>query len=496
MEFWNNIIHTAMIGTDRKTIGADEVMEAIQQPAATVLSNTSIDKEEQFLQLASLAFNFRQSGFIPVKKENVTIEEAAAEEKPYCSAASMQVLKDILAEESYPLLEYWMKLCEEKQQLVYPEYVPQLFDIAVKQKKLQPYIITCTGKRGEWLCTLNKDWKFSAVDSAEEQWLTGTPEQRKFVLNELRQANPSIALEWVQKAWPQEDAQTKVVLLELLQNNINEQDISFLESLQTEKSKKVKEAAVDLLKAIPGSAIVKSYANLLEQSVNIKKEKALLGMLTKTSLQLKLPELIDEAIFKSGIEKLSSNKEITDEEHIIYQLIQSVPMVFWEKQFQLVPQEIIELFQKDAVGKKMLPAFVLSIKRFNDRNWAQAMVEYCSTTYVDLIPLLETNKQILYTEKFFKDYPDDMIHYASSFQQEWSVDFTIKVLQHAGKNPYQYTKEFFSRVIHLIPAGVQTTVQGIIGNTDYTANYWSATKDAVTKYIHLKALTNQSFTTK
>ena len=48
MEFWNNIIHTAMIGTDRKAIGADEVMDALQQPAASILSNAAIDKEEQF----------------------------------------------------------------------------------------------------------------------------------------------------------------------------------------------------------------------------------------------------------------------------------------------------------------------------------------------------------------------------------------------------------------------------------------------------------------
>lgn len=496
MEFWDNIIHTAMIGTDKKMIGADEVMPVLQQPTADVLSNSAIDKEEQFLQLASLAFNFRQSGFIPVKNENVILEEAVQEVKPYCSASSMHVLNDILAIESYPLLEYWMNICEQNAQLVYPEFIPTLFDLAIKQKKLQPYILSCTGKRGEWLCGLNKEWIFSASDSAEEQWLTGTPEQRKFVLSELRKNNPSLALEWVQKAWPQEDAQTKQMLLELLKQNISDNDISFLESLQNEKSKKVKDAAVDLLKSIPGSAIVQLYTKLLEQTVSIKKERALLGMIQKTSLQFRLPDVVDEAIFKSGIEKLSSNKEISDEEHIIYQLIQSVPMPFWEKHFQLNAKEIIELFQKDAVGKKMLPALVLSIKRFNDHQWAQAMIDYCQTSYIDLIPLLSKDKQMYYAEKFVHAYPDEIIRYACGFEQEWSIGFTLNVLQHAGKNPYQYTKEFFNQVIHLIPAGVETSVQGITGNTDYTANYWSSTKDAVTKLIQLKYQTTQSFTNK
>lgn len=496
MEFWNNIIHTAMIGTDRKAIESNDVMDALQAPASLVLSNASIDKEEQFLQLASLAFNFRQSGFVPEKNERVSIASAATEEKGYASPASMQVLKDILLEECYPLLEYWMKRCEQQQQLVYPEFIPQLFDIAAKQKKLQPFILACTGKRGEWLCTFNSEWKFTASASAEEQWLTGTTEQRKFVLKELRSSNPQEALEWLQKSWPQEDAQSKVIWLEILETNISEREIDFLESLQTEKSKKVKDAAIDLLKSIPSSAIVQSYSRILKQSVSVKKEKALLGMLTKTILQFSLPDVIEESIFKSGVEKLSSSKEISDDEHIIYQLIQFVPMSFWENQLLLVPKEIIEIFQKDAVGKKMLPAFVHAIKRFNDRNWAEAMVAYCDTTYIDLIPLLEETQQRLYSEKFFADYPDQIIQYAAGFHQEWSVDFTTKVLQHAGKNPYQYTKDFFSRVIHLIPSGVQTVVQGIIGTTDYTANYWSSTKDTLTKLIHLKALTNQSFTTK
>lgn len=144
----------------------------------------------------------------------------------------------------------------------------------------------------------------------------------------------------------------------------------------------------------------------------------------------------------------------------------------------------------------MLPALVIAIKRFTDRKWAQAMIDYCQTSYVDLIPLLDANKQMYYAEKFVHAYPDEIIRYASGFQQEWTVEFTLNVLQYAGKNPYQYTKDFFQQVIHLMPPGVQTYVQGITGNADYTENYWSTTKDVVTKLIQLKNQTNQSFNNK
>src|SRR5262249_13671653 len=149
-----------------------------------------------------------------------------------------------------------------------------------------------------------------------------------------------------------------------------EEDIPFLESLSSEKSKKVKEEALQLLKQIPGSAITKQYEEILKQAVIFKKEKALLGMISKTVVQFKMPASIDAAIYKTGIDKLSSNKEFSDDEFIVFQLIQAVPLSFWEKHFESDPAAIIDLFQKDPIGKKMIPALVIAITRFRNKRWA------------------------------------------------------------------------------------------------------------------------------
>jgi len=179
MELWNNMINTAMIGTDKKSLGSNDLPVDLVEAGATVLQNNSIDKEEKFLQLASLAFNYRQCGVLPLHKEQITLLAAPAEEKEYCNNNALQVLKDIIDSENIALLQYWLQHCNEKNKIVQPEIVPSLLAIATQQKHLQTAIASSCGKRGEWLAKFNETWAFSTNETAEELWQTGTIEQRK-----------------------------------------------------------------------------------------------------------------------------------------------------------------------------------------------------------------------------------------------------------------------------------------------------------------------------
>jgi hypothetical protein len=439
-----------------------------------------------------VAFNFRQSGIVALQKE-VNISPTPAEEKEHCSTLAIQALKDILSEESIPLLKFWLQHCNRKQQLTIPETLPALLDIGTQHKNLQVLISSCCGKRGEWLSSFNHLWNFSSTQTGEEMWQTGTLEQRKIVFKETRKANPALAREWLQQTWPQEDANTKLNFLDFMSENISEDDISFLESLSTEKSKKVKDEAVKLLKQIPGSAIVKQYEALLHQSVVLKKEKALLGMISKTNLLFKLPGSFDESIFKTGIEKLSSTKEITDEEHIFYQLIQSVPPSFWEKQLDSNPEAIIDLFQKDITGKKMIPALVLAITRFNDTRWSLYFMKQSEVFYIDIIPLLQAGQQEAYSIKFFDTYPDNIIQYATQRETEWSIDLTKNIFKHTAKNVYQYNRSFYNQYIHLIPGPAVAELERCTPAEEHLRNTWSNTSDYIIKLITLKIQTIKAF---
>lgn len=493
MEHWQHIINTSMIGTDKKNISAAELPDALLQPANIIFENESSDKEEKFLQIASLLFNYRQSGITPLKKEQATISLAAAEEKPYCSKKAQQVLKDIFSEESIPLLKFWLQQCDGKDQIVQPDMAATLLEVATTQKSLQTLIAKCCGKRGEWLSQFNGAWNFSTAQTAEELWQTGTPEQRRTVLKEMRATNPAAAREWVQQVWAQEDAATRTSFLEILEHNSSNDDIAFLESISTDKSKKVKEAALDLLKQIPSSSIVLQYQQILEQAVYIKKEKALLGLSSKNTLYFNLQAAIDDAVFKTGIEKLSNNKEFTDDLFIISQLIKAVPPSFWEKHLQLKPEEIIQLFQKDATGKKMIPSLIVATRKFRDKSWALAMMQHGEVFYIDIIPLLPLQQQDFYSAKFFEQFPEQIIQDAIARETEWDIELALLILRHTAKNPYQYNRSFYNQHIHLIPGKAALSLEKFTPAEDYYKNTWSNTSEYILKLLSLKAQTLQSF---
>lgn len=493
MQFWDNVVHTAMIGTDKKTTGANDLPPGLAEAAGIILANDMTDKEEKFLQIASLAFNYRQCGVVALHKEQVTLQPAPAEEKTYCNNNAIQALKDILSEESIPLLLLWLQYCHAKNNIVHPEIVPTLLSAGVQQKKLQPLITSCCGKRGEWLSHFNEAWHFSSNQTREEQWQTGTPEQRKSALREMRESNPLQAREWLQQTWPQEDAGSKLSLLEAISDTLNQDDIPFLESLQSEKGKKVKEMAVTLLKQIPGSSVVLQYQQLLQQSVSLKKEKALLGLSTRLSLQFHLPGHIDESIFKSGIDKLSNTKELTDEQYIISQLMRFVPPSSWETLLNSQPADIIGYLQKDEVGKKMIPSLVIAITNFKDHRWAIAFMQYSEIFYLDIIPLIPLQQQEYYSNRFFDKHPDSIIRHATERKDEWGTELAMKIFKHTAKNPYQYPRAFYNQHIHLIPGSIVPELEKITPAEEYIRTMWDNTRDYILKLLRLKAQVIQSF---
>lgn len=153
MQFWDNIVHTALLGTDKRQLKKEDISPNLVE--VYELINQINDKEEQYLNFAAVAFNYRRCGALPLNK-SIIYSNAKDDVQVYCSLFAQQVLNDIVSIENYPLLELWLQKCNNSDQIVQPECIPLLFDVAVKYKPLQPQISVVTGKRGEWLLPLNE----------------------------------------------------------------------------------------------------------------------------------------------------------------------------------------------------------------------------------------------------------------------------------------------------------------------------------------------------
>jgi hypothetical protein len=493
MQFWETIINTAMMGTDKILHAPSDVPANLADTVALIDNNPAINKEEKFLQIATLAYNYRMSGVTAIKQE-VNIPVAAAEEKNYCSSNATQVLKDILYEENIFLLQYWLEKCVAAQQIVQPELVPELLSIGVHQKKLQTAIAACCGKRGEWLSQFNTSWRFSLLQTDEELWHNGTFEQRKQVFAALRKTDPATARNWLEATWSVEDANTKTGFLELLHENVSEEDVPFLESLATEKSKKVKEEVLELLKKIPGSAVVRSYEDILRRSVILVKEKALLGLVSKTTLQFRIPS---DVVIPAGIDKLSNNKDISDDVHILSQIAASCPPSFWEKHLQCSPAEALELFSRSAAGTYLIRGISAAVIRFKAAAWASPILKPGALFYSLLVPLVSKKEGEAYLTAMLAlnnpQHSHAIIETAVMLDEEWGLDLTGAIFKYVAFNPYSYNKTFFNRIIHLIPAGMLPSLERFAPPEEYTRSTWNNNSEYIRRMVQLKIQSQKAF---
>jgi hypothetical protein len=480
MQFWNDIINTALLGTEKKQIATARLPSGLQEAAALIEGSA----EEQFLQLAAVAFNFRQSGMKPLHKEEVTLPKAPAESLPYCSGEAMRVLSDIISEDNIFLLTFWLQRCAGTRHLVMPDWIPVLLNRAVNHPLLQDVVNTVCGERGKWLSGMNPSWLRTASSSDEELWQTGTAEQRKIVVRRLRQQDPARGREWLIQVWGQENANSKVELLKQMDNTVREDDEPWLAELLNEKSQKVKDEALRLLQQLPGSAPVKKYWTILESLIFLKKEKALLGMINKTSLQIHPPAIPEKGDFAPGIEKLSNDKVFTDGEFVLFQLIQVVPPSCWEEHFGLPPSSVLDLFVNS--NEKYLPAFVKATVRFKDKKWASAYLEFRDVFYAELLDLLSPEQQVSYCVRSFKQYPDLVIQHARQWEREWGVDLAKAIICYTAKFPYQYNISFYKTNIHRIPVGVASVLEGAGPSEVMQRGYWINIAEQAGKLLGLK----------
>ena len=117
-----------------------------------------------------------------------------------------------------------------------------------------------------------------------------------------------------------------------------------------------------------------------------------------------------------GIEKLSNRKEFNDEEFIIFQVIQFVPPVFLEQHFLLTPSKIIQVFQKEEVKKKFIPAIVAATLQFKDMKWANPLMKDSQIVYLNVIPFRPLQEQEFYSNKCFTGNEESIITQVSQIK--------------------------------------------------------------------------------
>jgi hypothetical protein len=494
MNSWNQLLQNVLIGTEKKppepaNLTTDEELAPALQ---SIAGNTALDAEEQLLQATALLFNFRQAGQTAQEVKDIESSIAEAETLPYCSAAAKDTLRELFDYQALGLFYYWIRHCAAAKRIAPPELVPLLLQLAAKNPELRDPIRVITGKRGEWLAQLNPDWQESKSLSLEESWEQGTTDQRVAALRQQRIENPESSRLWLTESWSKEGAAVKQKLFEAFDTALSDADLPFLESCLKDKSQKVQQQVLELIRQIPESELVSAYAQVVRSSLVIRKEKTLLGLSSKLSWEAKTPVDIHPDWRKQGLDTVSNTKEFTDEEYILFQLLHWVPPTLLNELSGLGTIELIQALQKEKL-KQWLPAIGSAAVRFRNQDWINTLAEQCDSFLPILINALPPAKQDAYAKTWFSGKEDFFIPVFVNRETEWPVPLARQIMNFTASNPYQYTKSFYQQHMHLLPFEAEQWLDQLDPPDGYQRHYWQSIKEEIQPLFDLKKRIQQSF---
>ncbi len=248
---WNDVLASALIGTDRRPIDAE-------------------NQAAHVLDLAAAWTPYRRAGIQPATVDELP-PAAPTETRPMVPRAASVRLELLLEGGPVPweaatheqILAEWLRLAAARKLRATPHLLPALLDQGRIRRELRPLIAAAGGARAEWLASQNPEWRYfsraadtSIVDAVGEvdTWETGTRSQRLGYLRRLRRADPGAARELLDRDWPTLTPDERVDLAAALADGLDLADESLLERALDDRRREVREAAAGLLVRLPGSA--------------------------------------------------------------------------------------------------------------------------------------------------------------------------------------------------------------------------------------------------
>lgn len=435
------IIQVALLGTSNREFVPGALPDALAVLGKQVLEIAE-DKESALYQISAAAFAYNRAGWKPQSAgETIRVEEAPEEDCPYFND-EQAALFERLSSSRYLLLYAYRKAIHAWR-IIPPVLLPSLLRRAYdrnnpnREEELE-LLARLVGKRGQWLLQYMKlpDWKGISIES----WETASHSERKQILARCRKEDPAKAIDLLRNGWKQESAAHRDELLSVLETNLSKSDEPFLqEVVNSDRSTTVKETARNLLFRMPDSEWVKRCCELLRGRLRYR---PILGWsYDKLEYTPEMKQL--------GLEEVSSNKKEKDEEFLLRQLAQRVPLSFWSELLDCTP----ELAARKLVRHLPFRHFQLEepVRNFSDSLWAYVTLKEDSSYFQQdaLVALLTPEqRENLEFPKQMKSYLIPEAWYNADFTP-WGPRFSEYVVSWLLQNKYIYLVDAVSERLGL-----------------------------------------------
>nr|BBH95940.1 hypothetical protein KTA_41390 [Thermogemmatispora argillosa] len=409
------LIHYALIGTRQE----QPPHELAPAPFDRLLEElpTALPLERKLLLLAGAEALYGLAGISPFPL-GVMITAAPPEKLPPCSPQAAAMIQRVLEQPgSEQRLQALELLARHGYRLPFA-LLPRMFEVESGSARtaMRSVFAQVIGERGRWLARFQPAWRRLLISSLpvtelNEQemgllWQEGSPSERLALLRQLRVHDRPLARQWLEEAWPKEELERRLALLETFEIGLEEADEAFLERLRDQRSYHVRRRAAGLLARLPSSACRRELLSAAQGL--LRRETGPEGQCVRAVP----PRAYSEEWRRFGIEQ----KEASQEQRAAWlqALISLVPPSYWEQQLQLSPASIVHGLASDwraAVLVGLMQATLLH----RAPSWARALLSWLDPETQQPLPGAEDLLRCLDQQ----EAEEFLLHVLASPEQRW-----------------------------------------------------------------------------
>ncbi|GIE33037.1 hypothetical protein Ait01nite_060820 [Actinoplanes italicus] len=285
--------HTVRVGSLAVDLGGTRSTAA--EPSATAESSATADQGKPaappagsdepaavLLEAAAVALICRRAGVEP-EIGHVPMAPAPAEtDAPLPAAASVRLARILGGgapgggHHEQELLAQWLTAAASRGGIVPPAILPDLLEAGRRNTSIRAGMARVSGRRGAWLAGQRADWRWLLEEAAPVlagDWTTASTTERLGHLSALRGVDPDRARELLESTWTEESSENRARFLATFGPGLSLRDEPLLERALDDRRKEVREAALDLLRHLPGAALGRRMAARARAAVRLDDDR-------------------------------------------------------------------------------------------------------------------------------------------------------------------------------------------------------------------------------
>ncbi|MBO4209648.1 SWIM zinc finger family protein [Micromonospora echinofusca] len=399
------LLSAALVGTGRRPWAGGPV-----PVGGRPLGVGGDDSAGSLLEAAAVAVTYLRASGTPVPGR-VPVDPAPTESVPVVPPAAAARLHLLLAEGGAPggaqvqqdLLAEWLRLAAAGPVVLPPEALPALLDAGRRSTALRPLLARLAGQRGRWLAGQRPEWGYlldeapapmvpadgapspavpadttpppvvaadatapgstgTVGEASVGIWETGTGGERLAYLTRLRSQCPDAGRELLESTFATESAPDRARFVEALRVGLSPADDGFLERALDDRRREVRQAAVELLRRLPGSGLRQRMADRALAVVRLDDDR----------LVVDPPAGCDAAMRRDGVDP-QPPRGVGPGAWLLEEILAATPLATWTDLTGRPPAGLLAL----PVGDDWAPVL--------RRGWARAAVDQQDVAWADAL---------------------------------------------------------------------------------------------------------------